>query len=556
MRFHYTNARPCDTGNALPGFAEPDTPSIPRRPTARWRPNALPQTVGQTRSHRSLQELFDSGLIAKALLLAAAALLATALLGYHPFAEDGGIYVAAIKLRLHPELFPGQKALVVAHTGHGVFVRFVAGCMHLLRLPLSTVLLLLQIATILATLAAGASIARQVFPSRASVFGAVAMMACAMGAPVAGTGIYFTDPYLTARSFSTPMLLFAAALLLRRRYAAPAILWCVAAAFHPLMAIWALPLLTAIIAMQTPSPLLSCTALLAGSALAGKVLVNTLHLPATEAMHQAALSRAYWFPGQWQPTEWVGVVVPVALLAFFFLRHASGSPSDEDHSRRVVAGAALCAAALALLVAGLFAHESSTNLLIAQLQPMRTLLLVYAVLFVLLGGSIMETKQAALRTGLALVFFSGTAAGMVFLQTGLYEASGWFEWPGRAPVNGYEQAFLWARTHTPQDALFGMDAAYTVAHGEDAQCFRAIAERDAVPDAAKDGGVASVSPALADVWLAGRTAQAGLNTATDDVRRSRLLPMGVSWVVLPASAETALPCPFRDAATKVCRLRP
>lgn len=490
--------------------------------------------------------------------LAAATILALALLGYHPFAEDGGIYAAAIKLHLHPDLFPGQRALVIAHTGHGVFVRFVDRCVRLSHLSLDTVLLVLQAVTVFATLAAGAAVAREVFRSRRSVYGAVAMMACAMGSPVAGTGIYFTDPYLTARSFSTPLVLWAVALLLRRRYIAPMVLWCVAAAFHPLMAIWALPLLAAIVALDSPAPLVSCAALLAGSAIAGAVLLHTVLLPQTDAMHKAALSRAYWFLSQWQAAEWAGVFAPVVLLAFFFLRQGRGERIGRGatEKQRLLARAALCAAALSLLVAGLFAHEGSANLLIAQIQPMRTLLLVYAVVFLLLGGSILEARVATLRVTLALVFFAGTAAGMIVLQRGLYEASGWFEWPGRVPVNGYEQAFLWVRSNTPKHALFGMDAAYTVARAEDAQCFRAIAERDAVPDAAKDGGVASVSPSLAEVWLAGRTAQTGLNAAPDADRRARLLPLGASWLVLPTGAQTSLHCPYRNSSAKVCRLTP
>ena len=72
------------------------------------------------------------------------------------------------------------------------------------------------------------------------------------------------------------------------------------------------------------------------------------------------------------------------------------------------------------------------------------------------------------------------------------------------------QAFLWIRGNTPKDALFALDADYINAPGEDAQSFRAIAERSALPDYSKDGGEASIAPDLTAAWSIGQAAQRGL----------------------------------------------
>jgi hypothetical protein len=120
---------------------------------------------------------------------------------------------------------------------------------------------------------------------------------------------------------------------------------------------------------------------------------------------------------------------------------------------------------------------------------------------------------------------------------------------------------VWVRGNTPQDALFALDADYINAAGEDAQCFRAIAERSALPDYSKDGGEASIAPELAGGWAMGQAAQQGLSrssrnaTEADAARIAALRPLGVSWVVMAADAATSFDCPYRNAAVRVCRLR-
>ena len=130
------------------------------------------------------------------------------------------------------------------------------------------------------------------------------------------------------------------------------------------------------------------------------------------------------------------------------------------------------------------------------------------------------------------------------------------ELPGLAPRNPWAQAFLWVRDHTPKDALFALDADYINAPGEDAQCFRAIAQRSALPDYSKDGGEASIAPELTAEWVRGQAAQQALSapSTTDEQRVAALQPLGVTWLVLQAGATTRFDCPFANSAVKLCRL--
>jgi hypothetical protein len=122
------------------------------------------------------------------------------------------------------------------------------------------------------------------------------------------------------------------------------------------------------------------------------------------------------------------------------------------------------------------------------------------------------------------------------------------------PVNAWEQAFRWIRTNTPVDAVFALDADYITRPGEDAQGFRAIAERSVLPDYSKDGGEAAITPALTAAWTSGQNAQSRLSERSDAERMAVLLPEGVGWVVLEKNAATAFACGYTNSAVKVCRL--
>jgi hypothetical protein len=179
--------------------------------------------------------------------------------------------------------------------------------------------------------------------------------------------------------------------------------------------------------------------------------------------------------------------------------------------------------------------------------------IVYIVMILAVGSALAEW---VLRRRLVLwvtAFF--VLAGIMFSTARLtFPDSAHLEMPWTASRNEWEQAFVWIRKNTPKTALFALDPHYITSVGEDAQCFRAIAERSALPDYSKDGGEVSVTPELASAWETGEIAQAQINVEADAQRMARLKPVEVNWIVLDKKSETGFDCPYVNSAVKVCRL--
>jgi hypothetical protein len=260
------------------------------------------------------------------------------------------------------------------------------------------------------------------------------------------------------------------------------------------------------------------------------IFLLTCHQPSP-----AALSRSYFFLSSWQWFEYFGLLMPLVLLAL---------------SRRPLAIAATLSGTFALLLSVCFVHRSG-SLMLARVQPLRAFHFVYLA-GLLLAGSLLARLPKRAVAGVVV-----TLLLIVFAAQRLtYPSSNQVEWPGLAPRNDWQQAFLWIRDNTPQNAIFALDNDYIETPGEDAQGFRATAERSAVPDYFKDGGIASNFPQAANRWLLGSQATAHLNQATDAQRLERLAPLGATWIVLPAHSATALPCPYVNSGVRVCRLGP
>ena len=485
--------------------------------------------------------------------VALCAALAFVLLGYHPFAEDGGIYATGVSLRLHPELFPSERGLphsfAVAHTGESLFVPALASVIRLLHVPQDGAMLLIFIASLIATFAAASSLAGVLFPAIHAQRWSVLLLAAALGLPVAGTSLYLADPYLTARSLWTPLVLYGLSLLLRRRRWTALLCLAAAAPLHPLMTVWAVLLFAAVLARRSARPGVWMAAL-AGTTLAAMAALQAFAPVDSAAVRAASLSRGYWFLARWEWYELIGLLAaPILLLVF-----AQWSPlrARSSANARDLALATACVAAMVAAGSLLLIHPGNGSLLLARIQPLRLLHPVYLV-FVLMAGGLLGNLGGRLRWMPAAACVAA-GVGLLSMQRGLYAHSGQWELPGADPVNAYEQAFVWVRTHTPVDAVLAADADYTNAPGEDAQMFRASAKRTVLPDGAKDGGIASVVPALADAWKRGSDMQTGIAAATDMERLARVRPLGATWMLLPTTAPTAFDCPYRNAVAKVCRL--
>jgi hypothetical protein len=276
----------------------------------------------------------------------------------------------------------------------------------------------------------------------------------------------------------------------------------------------------------------------------------------SEVYRRVMLTRDYWFLSQWHWYEWIGLIAPLLILSAV----AMGPRREEDEARVGLARMAVIAGGTATVVALLFARTGLSTHQVARMQPLRFFQLVYVVMILVLGASLGE-RALQRRPMRWIVVFSLLAAVMVATERRTFPASRHLEVPkGLAwgasieSRNQFEQAFAWISRNTPRDALFALDAQYISERGEDAQGFRAIAERSVLPDFSKDGGVVANEPELAADWLRGEVAQTELNTEPDDTRIAKLRPLGVTWLMLERDAVTGFVCEYANEAVKVCRL--
>jgi hypothetical protein len=499
---------------------------------SRFKPRGMADKIDPT--HIS-QKTRDMGHPLSMRTIATIALLTPAILlvhGYHPLADDGAVYVAGIKRLTNATLYPSDSVFALAPTHLSIFAHVLAWG----NLP--TLLLLSHLASIFLFLLGSWRVALRVFPSRREAWGAVLLAACCFTLPVAGTSLSIMDPYVTARSFSTPLTLFTLAAILDEQWA-QAVLWLtLTALLHPLMAAYAA--IAALTLALTQRRMWRSIAVIYGlGCLLCLILFIASRADLSTAYNRAALSRSYFFLSSWQWYEYPGLVLPLLLL---------GIAAARSQIARAIAVAACIMGSCALLVSLCFVHRSG-SLLLARLQPLRAFQFVYITGVLLAGGMLARHYRRAVAPTCLLVLCALFAG-----QRLTYPESNHVEWPGLLPRNAWQQAFLWIRAHTPKDAIFALDNDYIESSGEDAQGFRATAERSTVPDWFKDGGIASNFPQAAVPWWQGAQATAQLNSATDAQRLARLRPLGVTWFILPATSSTGFLCPFVNRRVRVCRL--
>ena len=510
------------------------------------------------------------------LLLTAATLLVH---GYHPWAEDGGLYVAGIEYNLDPSLFPHETAFVTEHLPYSIFTQVIAAFVRISHCSLAVVLFATYLLSTALTLYAALRVARRCFASGHAQWIATSLLAAWWTLPIAGTSLFLMDPYVTARSLSTPLSLLAVSAAIERwsvpvhsnlssRISAlrcsPAVL-CIcslaaAAAFHPLMGIYSLGLILLLRhQLERRPPWLLVLA--AGLVLLLAATMQSLAHPEAPAVIAAAHTRYYWFLAQWHWFEWMGLVGPLAIFASIL----RWPPACVSLRALAVCRAAVFYGCFALCITLIFAQEHFRAHPIARLQPLRVFLLLYALMILLIGGVLADTAARMASRGKAgivrtlvrsspALFVAFMALLMFFVQRETFPASIHVELPERRNRNPWVEAFLWARDHTPKNALFALDARYVNTQGEDAQTFRAISLRDALPDFSKDGGEAANIPSLAPAWWKAAQATRDLSQLPDRERDGNLLPFDVGWLVLHADAVTSHSCPYRNAVVKICTL--
>lgn len=487
---------------------------------------------------------------------------AAATLGYHPYAEDAGIYLSSLNYTLNPALYAASRPFLLAYAHLTLFPELLALIVRALHLPVAWVLLLLHLGLLWLLIISVRALAVRCFTQPPVQWAAVAITALALGTPVAGTALCIADPYLTPRSFATPLCLLLFTAVLDRRPRRALLLLAATLCLHPLMGLYGA--FFALVLWTTSTRRIHGTlrVCLAAVLIALLAALSQQHVTESPAYIHAALTRTYFYLQEWQWYELIGVFAPLILLLLIYRADRVRQTSDAANCTALSAAAAACGLTV-LFISALLIHPAGHSHLLARLQPVRTFHTIYVVLFLLFAGKCAERVRQRLPgryfAAVMAVFLLLLAGSMTLVQRHIFSGSAHLEMPYRAPQNAWEQAFVWARDNTPQDALFALDATYITQPGEDGQHFRALSQRSALPDYSKDGGGAAIFPQLATQWQSGMTLSTGLSQLSDRERIARLAPAGVSWIVLQqrlqtGDAVTHFDCPYRNTVVMVCRL--
>lgn len=460
--------------------------------------------------------------------------------GYHPWAEDSGIYLPGVEKILQPELFPFNSQFFESHAHLTFFPNLIADSVRISHLPLDAVLFLWQLTSIFLLLLACWQLIGKCFQDERARWGGVALIAALLTLPVAGTALYIMDQYVNPRNLVACAAIFAIVRVIDKKYLQAALFLVLVAALHPLMSVFAFSYCVVLLCIEKfdlPSAGLAC------------VLPFGLSFdPPPAAYHQVALEHPYFYLLQWHWYEWLGAIAPIAILYWFSRIARSRQLRNLDLLCR-----ALIVYELVYLLVSLVVTIPARFEALARLQPMRSLYLLY-VLFFLFAGGLLGEYVLKNRVWRWAALFVPLCAGMFMAQRALFPASAHIEWPGVAPKNQWVQAFLWIRANTPRGAIFALDPTHMDIPGEEENSFEAVAERSMLADANKASGAVSMFPAMAEEWFSQIQAQSGWTTfQVQDFRRLKS-QYGVSWVVLQQPGTAGLDCPYQNPTVLVCRL--
>ncbi len=492
--------------------------------------------------------------LADFLLILVFTVLGFAVMGYHPGAEDDGVYLTAVKADLNPNLFPHDAAFFQLQMHSSAFDTWMAHFVRLTGTPVAWAELLWQLTSIFLVLWACWSIVRQLFEGAAARWAGVAMVAAMLTLPVAGTALFLMDQYLHPRNLATALILFGVSRILagRRWQAVPLV--GLAVMLHPLMGVFGISF-CGVLTLTLSEPLrvqlrhLRTRVVPEGAApIAAIVPFGWIFDPPTPAWLEALRSRHWFRLYQWKWYEWVGAIAPLAL--FWLVAHVARKRGEINLARF----------AAAIFIYGVFQQAVAMVLLgpralivFSALEPMRYLHLVY-VFMALVGGAYLGRYVLKARIWRWAVFLLLANGGMCLAQRQLFPASEHLELPFTASASPWLQAFDWIKHHTPEDAYFALDPRYMAAPGEDFHSFRALAERSQLADAIKDTAVITKVPELGPAWKRQLEAQEGWpRFQLADFERLKA-EFGVDWVLVSYPQPAGLACPWHNDALTVCRV--
>ena len=474
--------------------------------------------------------------------------LALVIHGYHAGVEDAEIYVPAARQLLHPNLYPYASEFFLSHGRLSLFAPVIAWTARLGHISIDWSMLVWYVVSLFATLASCWLLLSASFTSPRAKWTGMFVITAVLTMPATNTGLLLIDPYVTARSFSTPLTLFALASLVERRYAEMAAALMVTAIFHPQMVVYMLFLAVLIWAAQRTRASVREPVRVPVTALA--IMPTGFHFaPASGAYREALYSRDYFFLYNWTWYHWLGMLAPLAILMWFWKGKFRGTRPGLH-----LVSFALIPFGLISIVAAAVLSLSPDFEMFVRLQPLRTFHLITLV-FVLFLSAMAGEYLAEKRKWVPVVMFIPLAVGMFIVSRLTYPHSPQIEIPSSTSSNPWVNTLLWIRTHTPENAVFAVDSRYFKDDQVDVHGFRATSARSALADYYKDGGVVSLFPALADEWKQMSNATYGLNHfSVAQFQSLRREYPAVSWTVIHGNAPQGMICPYQRGSYTVCQM--
>jgi len=469
--------------------------------------------------------------------------------GYHLGVDDGEIYVPAAQKLLHPALFPYGTEFFQSHEHLSLFAPILAWTARLTHLSMDWTIFLWYVLTTFALLVSCWLLASACFTTARARWASVLVIATILTMPATNTGLLLMDPYMTARSFSTPLTIFALTAFLCRRYGLATVLTLVTATIHPQMAAYvvfpaALLWMMERSRVQAPEPVP-----VAGVALS--IIPAGFHLaPAQGAYREALYARDFYFLSTWTWYHWLGLLAPMAFLLWFWKGNLRGTTQEFSRISFV-----LIPFGIVSIVAGAIISSTHNLDMYARLQPLRCFHLITLIFMLLLAGLIGEYTSAKKLRWMLPTLLTALTVGMSYVGYATYPNSPRIEIPGLSPTsNAWLDVTRWIRLNTPEGAVFALDSRYLAVNGVDVHGFRALSERSALADYYKDGGVVAIFPNLATEWKQMSDATSGLNrfNAEQFTRLAHEYP--VTWTVIHGSAPDGMYCPYDQHGYAVCQI--
>ena len=490
-------------------------------------------------------------------------LLGFAVMGYHPGAEDDGVYLAAVKADLNPSLFPHDTDFFRVQLQATQFDRCMAEFVRATGISVAWAELIWHLLSLFLILWACSRIARVLFDDARAELASVALVAAMFTLPVAGTALTLVDQYLHPRALATALVLIAVERILAHRRWQAVLLLLLALTMHPIMAAMGASFCFFLIIVSTqrvrkwldrqgsgarqvesPDEIKTGTNIAFVSALP----LSWVFDAPNPSWRRAVDAKDYLHLSRWAWYEWLGAVAPIFI--FWLIWRTS-------LKRREMA---LARFSLAVFLYGVFQFSialilgySPVLIRLLPLQPMRFLQLIYFFLALTAGGLLgkIVLRTAIWRWALFLLVINGA---MFYGQRRLFSESPHLELPGRPANNPWLQAFDWIRQNTPTNAYFALGAGYMEQPGEDYHSFRALAERSQLADANKDTAVVGQVPMLAPAWERQVAAQQGWERFTlADFERLKA-EFGVDWVLVKYPQPVGLTCRWHNSTLAVCQV--